>query len=481
MIRIFLLEDDVDVVTAVTRRIESTASDLEAEIDVTAVTNRDDALRAIEAAGFFADLAIVDLRVPAHAGTTIADSEYGMQVADRLLSIAHGTKTIVFSAHGSGDIAGRLMDQTWASDPLGLGDDEPMLEFVPKERLPDCLSRIERYVRELDSLEKIEVAFGPERFDLDPRHKRALQIFARRQAARVVRLSPLSGGLSDAITVRVEVFRGAQSPVAVVVAKLLELDDVRRERQAYDAHISPRLDLGTFAHVASYVVAGAAGQGGIFYKLAIESAVPLHERLVAGDSDSAEVVKRLQQLAHDWQRARVARRMTVGEIRNRLVSDSHLGAYEDELRTLPRSDAEDISVEVFSCSQHGDLHAFNVLVEPDGSPILIDFALAGDAPASLDPVTLELSFVFHPSVASIGTTWPSPRQAEGWRDLTSYLVDCPRPDFIRACREWAYGVAAGDREVAANVYAYALRQLRFGASVDLAVAYARGALAELSR
>ncbi len=52
---------------------------------------------------------------------------------------------------------------------------------------------------------------------------------------------------------------------------------------------------------------------------------------------------------------------------------------------------EDRNIQVRWCCAHGDLHGHNVLVATDGSACLIDYGDVMDAPASLDPVTLELS------------------------------------------------------------------------------------------
>jgi len=44
---------------------------------------------------------------------------------------------------------------------------------------------------------------------------------------------------------------------------------------------------------------------------------------------------------------------------------------------------------------------FNVLVPDDGQPMIIDFAAVGSRPASVDPVTLELSMIFHPDAREV--------------------------------------------------------------------------------
>lgn len=124
---------------------------------------------------------------------------------------------------------------------------------------------------------------------------------------------------------------------------------------------------------------------------------------------------------------------------------------------------------------HGDLHGCNVLVSSAGATVLIDYGDVGEGPASLDPVTLELSILFHPNAADAAATWPSTEQAKSWGNLDAYLVDCPFPEFIRQCREWALRIAAGNRDVAASAYSYLVRQLKYdGTDKERAIALLEG-------
>ena len=74
---------------------------------------------------------------------------------------------------------------------------------------------------------------------------------------------------------------------------------------------------------------------------------------------------------------------------------------------------------------------------------------------------MELSIVFHPDIAPRTGDWPSLDQASEWGNLDTYLIGCPYPDLVRECREWAIGVAAGQREIAASAYGYLVRQLKY--------------------
>ena len=132
------------------------------------------------------------------------------------------------------------------------------------------------------------------------------------------------------------------------------------------------------------------------------------------------------------------------------------------------------------CCIHGDLHGENVLVARDGSAVIIDYGEVGEGTVSLDPVTLELSLLFHPKGplrpggAGFGA-WPTEAQAAIWGDLDCYVAGCPAEAFVRECRAWALHSAAGRREIAATAYSYLVRQLKYDdTNKELALALLSG-------
>lgn len=148
-------------------------------------------------------------------------------------------------------------------------------------------------------------------------------------------------------------------------------------------------------------------------------------------------------------------------IRRGVVTDEELSEFA---ATAPAIDhLEGAEVEVSRGIQHRDLHGLNVLVSDSNDPLLIDYDNFAVANAALDPVTLELSAVFHRDAGAQRARgrWPAPDQARAWRELDRYLEDCPYPEAIRACREWAEAAAASPAEVDATLLSVALRQFWF--------------------
>ena len=122
------------------------------------------------------------------------------------------------------------------------------------------------------------------------------------------------------------------------------------------------------------------------------------------------------------------------------------------------------------CCQHGDLHCANIVFDQRGGAMLIDFGDAGHSFASVDPVTLELSTIFHLEASRLPGEWPTEALLAQWSSVDAYVTGCAFPEFIRACREWALAVAGSPEEASAVAYSYALRQLKYG---DTNKAFAR--------
>jgi Ser/Thr protein kinase RdoA (MazF antagonist) len=91
---------------------------------------------------------------------------------------------------------------------------------------------------------------------------------------------------------------------------------------------------------------------------------------------------------------------------------------------------------------HGNLHGGNILVNGDGVPVLIDYGDVKEGPAAIDPITLELSVLFHPDRPK-NVTWPSAEQARAWADIPAYTQQRPFAEFIKACRAWSERVGVG--------------------------------------
>ena len=286
-------------------------------------------------------------------------------------------------------------------------------------------------------------------------------------------VSGLGGGLSAARVIRLRVTDSQGVQVHDAVAKLSTPADVRREGDCYDNHVT-RLDPAATPRKLATLEFGAHQLAGVFFGLADGFDESAFDVALNSPEQSEVVLRKVEAAMAPWIEGVPETRRSIGQIRRRFLSDESLDDVREAfgLDWIQEFENRDIQAR-WGCS-HGDLHGFNILVSPAGVA-LIDYGDVRDGPASLDPVTLELSLLFHPDAPDGARAWPSAEQARNWGNLEAYLEDCPFPCFVQECRDWALRVGAGAREVAASAYSYLVRQLKYDdTDKDLALALLDG-------
>jgi CheY-like chemotaxis protein len=448
-VNVLLVEDDAEIISDLKDACGEVAQ-------LTVLTDRTTALSAVQASDADFDLVICDLLMPA-LGTSEAAVDHGMAVALAVRAVAPGTPLIVFTGHADPPILQKLIREAKQGDPFGVGREEPLLEYLTKDQLDECVGKVKTFATQAAAVRAVDV----DDIGLQPKQERVIRVFARARGASVARLKRLGGGYTDAVTVRVL----AQDPngvtVARVVAKISRLARMDEERIRYEQHVANVLPAGRHTHLVNVVRAGAWGTGALIYRLADGFDATLFELLGEDTAKAALAVPKIRETLATWRTGAPAEQRLAGELRRCTLSDRQLNECATELAGSDFRGAEAKTLQSVWCVQHGDLHAGNVLVNEAGEPTIIDFGSVGAGPASLDPLTLELSVLFHRDGASLRTTWPTAEQLAHWYELEVYLENCPYPDFVKACRLWLDETAGSPREIAATLYGYAARQLRF--------------------
>lgn len=443
--------------------------------------DRDDALSKVSSSDF--DLVVCDLKIPSVANALDSSVQHGIAVLAEIRAQVPGVPVIAFSAHGtSPDLLSHLLEMAEKADFLGLGVDEKMLSFLNKSEFKECVDAILRVSSEIGELSAIEITPGGLGLTID--QKRALRLFARRRGGRVVRAGLLGGGLSGAKVLRLQIDGASGELVGRYVAKIDVPEALVDERARHQNLVSGVLDLGAAPGVTDLILAGASRSAALLYELADNYDDSVFS--ILGIGDQRDIVETIRSRTAPWLAGAPTSETDIADLRESLISAE---AVDDAIVSgapLDRAEVDafdSIRVQARTCVQHADLHGLNVLVAEGDRIVLIDWGEARKAPASLDPVTLEMSVLFHPDSPFRDGEWPSLEQAENWHDLDAYLVDCPLPLFVRACREWAVdaSVSAGFREIAAVVGSYSLRQTKYdGANVERALALFRGSVTYLN-
>lgn len=447
--QVFLIEDDPTVRTIFQESCTKIG------VELIAAASLGEALAIAEDHDRQFDLAICDLKIPSVGGAVDLDVAHGLAALSKLQSDRPGVPVIVLSAFGTVDVISQMLFDARQVDIYGGGTDRPMLRFVQKAKLTEAVEAISEIQAEVARIEQIEL-HAP---DLSDEYRRAVRVFARRKGGALVDYVPLAGGRSGARTGLATVRSSTGAQTAHAVSKLTTLERALQEKERYRRHISGRLSAATYTDLSDEVLAGCGSFAGLFYSVADNFRSDVFSVLERDSEEAAAVVRALQEIFAPWLAGAPRTGKTWLDVRRNLIADADY--HEVAARYAVAELSEDRAIQTVWVSQHGDLHGANALVDETLRPVLIDYGRAGEAPSVLDPVTLELSAIFHPDSPFRGSSWPSVDDLAAWPDLSEYLKDCPYPEFVTACREWASSVRVGRRDLFATVSAYALRNLQY--------------------
>lgn len=450
VIRVLIIEDDAPAVESLERACRAPGKSV--AIDV--VTTVAEALEWLGLNDF--DLIFCDLGLPEYDGGDGERAQTGIPLLERLVTTWAGTPVIVFSGRLTPRIILRyITPRNRQEDLFGQGR-RAMLYAFEKEDLPECEEQVADLIREAARMTGVSVV-GQNEPQLTVSQVRVLQNVAARMGCDQVVAERLRGGLSSSATLRVKALGPGASEKGQLVVKIGNRERVALEARRATAAASG-LPAGVMASLVYVVEAGAGSLGGTAYQVVDPSSVPLYELVSTDEARAVLAVETLQATFAGSAGQIVEQSFTT--LRRPLITDSALVGIAD----LPVEELDFLAqrkVSICERTQHADLHGFNVFVAANGDPMLIDFGDVRRAPASLDPLTLELGWLFHPE-SPRDSAWPSEQDLDDWFDIDSFCESAPCADFLRACRVWTNLVKATDAEVASIVLSYALRQLQYG-------------------
>lgn len=450
-LHVLIVEDDEDFVEELREMIEA----LPGGGIIRFAGSRDQAFAMLE--DRFLDLVILDLKIPTVNGALDADPEHGYAVFNRVRSTAPGTPIFVLTGSPAEDFIQDLLANQQQIDIWSEGHKTGTIQFLKKYNIDECPKRLTPIAHAIERLSDVEVERAG--IVLTMAEDRLIRIFAKKfQGVRCV-VSRIGGSsLSGARVVRLRVTDHQGVQVHDAVAKLSTLANVLKEGDCYDNRIARLAPAATPRKLATLEF-GAHALAGIFFGLAdgfTESAFDIAREF---PERCESMIQSVETAVAPWTDGVPETRRSITQIRKRVLKDEQLERIRDTFDLDWIQDFEGREIQARWACSHGDLHGCNILVSPE-HVALIDYGDVGDGPASLDPITLELSILFHPDAPSMAA-WPSNEQARAWGDLDVYLANCPFAQFVRECRAWALRVAAGNREVAATAYSYVVRQLKY--------------------
>lgn len=450
--RVLLVEDE-DSSAARTERLLRTIAPA---CHITLAKSRTSALDCLQNQDY--DLVLCDLRIPTHDSGLGADETHGLAVHAAARSLQPGTPLIFLTNFATKRNVKDALSQGGIAELYGIRD-FPVVQLAEKDMPGEAEGLVRKIFGALSESERrCELETEPANED-QAMLIRATQAYARRIDADNAVVHFLSG-LSGGATARVS-FTEGQVPRGHCFVKILPSEKGLAELRQYERHVAGRLDPGTFAPAISPITHGLRGRVALISTLADSQSRSLFELFRVDQDAATATIQPLREAMTPWLSSRRERVVSVKTLRQDRVSDDRLfierlAPFKEWILSLLKS--EEIEVPIDYYPQHGDLHGENILVDRRGRPVMIDFGDCGDAPSCLDPVTLEMSVLFHKD-KPVESEWLS-ELSPPWSDTEKFAASSPCPEFIRACRSWAEDVA-GARGSAAMGYAHAMRQLKY--------------------
>ena len=465
MIRVLLVEDSDIVVEQVRGWLAASSPACELLV----ATNRDDALQVLTGTEDF-DLIVCDLNIPLREGSLDGREEYGMEVHAAARAHHRGTPCLFLTGHADDIDTHDELSAGGVDDIFGTGGLVPLVRLIRKlysERAGDYIANMAEQTAALDA-----IALDRGQLELDAFDERAVRIFLRRHKAIRGELRPL-GGLSGARTFAVRAFDQDGVRRALAFGKVSTRAAIEDEERRFQQFVSVHLDPACLPVLAGHVLSGAGRRAGVFYSFAERYDRCLFD-VVGEDPDrSVDVLAGLREAMAPWHNTGMQGTLDLRKLRKHGISDDQLHRWLPSLGPLDLHAIETWSATCPVGPQHGDLHGGNVLVDADGRVLLIDFGDVERRCLGFDPVTLELSLIFHPDRPMDRPV--SVDACTRWANVEEFAEATPFPHFVRACRAWMTD-AAGEAAVMAIAYAHALRQLKYpDTPKDLAMAVATAA------
>ena len=465
--KVLIVEDEIYTAT----RLQESLSGLSPSVDSVIAGSRSSGVMALREEEF--DYIVCDLRLPPSDKGLDADQSHGLAVHAEARDICPGTPCLFFTGSGTSQAVIDQLSTGSTHDILGTGEQYPMTQLLPKDQFMECVGRIGYFNSQLTTLDSINIHLPFDDVVLDHIEQRALRLLARPLNGTNVEATAL-GGLSGARALKANVKSDHGNLVGTYFVKIGPRADMEQERRNNDLHVNPLLKMGSYPSLIRVIEAGIGSREALVYQLANEYTESLFSVLARCESAAISVVQTLRGVFAPWEDLKRAEVFSVRALRALRIGDAAFQPHRNALETT--ENFEEIEQEMLSSCQHGDLHGFNVLCARSGDAVVIDFGNVGPAPSCVDPIVLELSILFHKDSPFQDHQWPTDEQAEAWFDLDEYLLGCPVPDFIKACRGWATE-ASLSTDLPPVVYAEAVRQLKYqDTNHERALGIARAAL-----
>jgi CheY-like chemotaxis protein len=383
-IKILIIEDDPVFFDALSELV----SDVCVSASITHVSNQEHAFEIIERCVF--DLILLDLSIPKYSESFDDHPEYGHEVLTTARRVAIGTPIIVLTGSTAEPFITSMLKLSESTDIWGSGKRHQLVSFHAKHKLDSFHEILSEYARDFEELNNVEVERGG--IELDESEIRLIRIFARKFGGVRCSVGNVPGGLSGAKVLRLTTTKDTGDVVHSTICKLGASEKIKVEDERYNRHIVTLPPQATPRKVM-LLEHGAKNKSGIFYSLAEGyNFNAFSPNFMAENSD--HLIGSLSGLMSSWCVTAQSRKR-ISDVRRVLLTDEKADALISSNSLEWAKNFESNYIQLKWGVSHGDLHGFNILVSESGMPLLIDYGDTQEGPHSLDPITLELSLLYH--------------------------------------------------------------------------------------
>lgn len=407
----------------------------------------------------FYDLVILDLNMPSVPSGLEKNVENGQKLFYLIQKIMPGTPIYILTGSDLDSFATGLSRHGEQVRLWGAGKEFPTVLYFRKNKAPELIEELSGVYHEILSVNAIAINTRGKAIVFAKGQERALKTFVRSMGGVDGVYYPLSG-LSGSLVGRIEVRDVRLHTIGAFVVKLGLASKIQKENESYARYVR-LMAINTFTPLLSGIDKGLKEYSAIFYTLAEGYKETLFEVVRRDTVAAVEVIQKVRASLERWSAVREVSKVSVGEIRRAKLPDEDFNALIEQHGLEHLRKIEGIHVSASSSCIHGDLHGGNILVNRTGTPVLIDFGDVGFGFTGLDPITLEMSLVFHPDCVLSGVSQEIRSFLTHWPVVDGYCQNNPFGNIVKYCRDWAYDISGDDRSVLAAGYAFALRQLKY--------------------
>lgn len=451
-LKVLIVEDEIDIAN----HLKNIFTTINSRVELTIADSRDQAIQFLNDSEMFFDFITLDLTIPASSQGFEKSPHNGLAVLGHCKDIAQGTPILIFTGTSTVNMMQEFLKFSHNVDVWSEGVCCPTIDHLTKTEFSNFRDKANKIVVAVKQLSDIELNCS--NFTLTVEHDRLIRIFTKKHNGVSSNVKAIGGGLSAAKVYSVEIFDSHGQTIHKAVAKCGPMDDIEEDSVNYDRMIS-RLKPDVTPRKLDHIKFGAKSSSGVFYGLATDydySFFTATENKLISENLKEYILKMMD----CWYNSSSQVRIKIQDVRRALVKDS----VADELYKTYKLDwaemFESNKIQSNKSCYHGDLHGENILLDVKNErATLIDYGDVSEGTSLIDPVTLECSFLFHPDATKYD--WPTAENISNWEDIDKFVLGCPIEEEIRFCRNWSNKIKAGNRELAACLYAYSLRQLKY--------------------